>query len=155
MRRWRDPGAEALEAFVERARLELPPALAGRFGTDGAEDGTAIAVAYAWEHWTEVAAMANPLGYLYRVAQSGMRERRQGHLPRPEELGIPDMEPALIPALQQLPLTQRTAVWLVHGCGWSYSEAASALDVTASTLGTHVARGLQALRHALEVNTDA
>ena len=155
MRRTRRNDSDDLAAFVARAQAELRPALAGRYGVHGSEDAVAIALAYAWEHWTEISVMANPLGYLYRVAQSGMRERRQGHLPSPIELGIPDMEPGLIPALQQLPLTQRTAVWLVHGCGWSYADAASALDVSASTLGTHVARGLQGLRDALEVSTDA
>ena len=89
-------------------------------------------------------AMANPIGYLYRVGQSRPRRRRPPALPSPEAIGLPDVEPALIPALLRLPETQRVAVWLVHACQWRYGEVAEALNTTTSMVGNHVSRGLAA-----------
>ena len=37
-------------------------------------------------------------GYLYRVGQSRTRTRKVAALPAPEAVGLPDIEPALIPA---------------------------------------------------------
>ena len=71
-------------------------------------DAVSEATAYAWEHWHEVRAMENPAGYLYRVGQSRTRTRKLAALPQPEVVGLPDIEPALIPALLALPETQRT-----------------------------------------------
>ena len=67
---------------------------------------------------------------------------------------IPDVEPRLIGALQELPDTQRIAVWLAHGCGWPHAEIADVLEGSPSTVATHVSRGLQRLRTELGV-TDA
>ena len=61
----------------------------------------------------------------------------------------------LVPALLALPLTQRTAVWLVHACGWPYSEVAEALGTSRSMVGNHVSRGLETLRRRLGVETHA
>ncbi|MCP4959139.1 MAG: sigma-70 family RNA polymerase sigma factor [Actinomycetia bacterium] len=54
-----------------------------------------------------------------------------------------------------MPAKQRTAVWLAHGCGWSHPEIAVVLDVSASTVSTHVNRGLSRLRAELGVVADA
>jgi RNA polymerase sigma-70 factor (ECF subfamily) len=67
---------------------------------------------------------------------------------------MPDVEPRLVPALLRLPRSQRLAVWLEHGCGWTHAEAAAVLGVSTSTASTHVARGLERLRRELGV-TDA
>ena len=99
--------------------------------------------------------MTNPVGYLYRVGQSRSRPRRVPVLPAPAEIGVPEIEPGLVPALLRLPDTQRTAVWLVHACGWSYAEVAEAMGTTVSTVGNHVSRALERLRDSLEVNTRA
>ena len=99
--------------------------------------------------------MANPVGYVYRVGQSRSRARRVPELPRPDSIGLPDIEPQLIPALLRLPETQRTAVWLVHACQWHYAEVAEALGTTTSMVGNHVARGMARLREDLEVHTSA
>ena len=120
-----------------------------------AVDAAAEALTYAWEHWAEVRQMTNPVGYLYRVGQSRSRPRRVPVLPAPAEIGVPEIEPGLVPALLRLPDTQRTAVWLVHACGWSYAEVAEAMGTTVSTVGNHVGRALERLRHSLEVNTRA
>lgn len=142
------------ESFARVARPRLVRALAPARGEEAA-DGAAEALAYAWEHWDRVNAMANPIGYLYRVGQSRTRRRRTPVLPSPEAVGLPDVEPALIPAIQRLPETQRTAVWLVHACQWRYAEVAEALDTTTSMVGNHVSRGIARLRQELEVPSRA
>jgi DNA-directed RNA polymerase specialized sigma24 family protein len=148
----RDP--TEFEAFARDARLRLVRALAPVRGDDALE-GAAEALAYAWEHWSVIREMDNPVGYLYRVGQSRTRRRRAPLLPEPDAIGLPDVEPRLIPALLRLPDTQRTAVWLVHACQWRYAEVAEALGTSPSMVGNHVARGLARLRAELEVHTGA
>jgi DNA-directed RNA polymerase specialized sigma24 family protein len=143
------------ERFVEAVRPRLLRALIGCRGIDLAPDAVGEALAYAWEHWEEVRAMHNPAGYLYRVGQSRSRPRKAPWLPAPAALGLPDVEPGLVPALQALPETQRTAVWLVHACAWSYDEVAQAMGTSTSMVGNHVTRGLARLRERLTVVTDA
>jgi DNA-directed RNA polymerase specialized sigma24 family protein len=46
-------------------------------------------------------------------------------------------------------------VWLVHGCQWTYGEVAEAMGLGASTVGTHVSRGMARLRERLEVQSRA
>lgn len=124
--------AEAFEAFALKAEPRLRRAFIGERGIDGAGDATAEALAAAWEHWPDVEAMGNPLGYLYRVGQSRTRRRRTGSLPSVESLGAPEFEPMLVPALRELPRQQLTAVWLVHACHWRHSEAAEASHLVGS-----------------------
>jgi DNA-directed RNA polymerase specialized sigma24 family protein len=148
-------GAEGFEAFVRAVEPRLRRAYIGCRGVDVAQEAVAEALAYAWEHWIDVQALDNPAGYLFRVGQSRTRRRSEPRLPSPESLRIPDVEPALIPALLALPERQRSAVWLVHACGWTYAEAADALGISASAIGTHVGRALDRLRRSLEVETRA
>lgn len=142
---------DAFTEFVAVVEPRLRRALAGWGGPD-THDATAEALAWAWENWDRVQGLTNPAGYLYRVAQSKTRSPKQGLLPHPGDIGLPDVEPELVPALLALPDRQRTAVWLVHGCGWSYAECAEAMDISASAVGTHVSRALDALRRRLEVD---
>lgn len=141
------------ESFARSARPRLARAFAAIVGADEAADAAAEAMAYAWEHWRRVSAMGNPTGYLYRVGQSRTRRRRTPLLPSPEAIGIPDVEPAPVPALLRLPDAQRAAVWLVHACQWRYSEVAEALDTSVSMVGNHVSRGMARLRQELEVQS--
>jgi len=143
------------EAFVRAVEPRLRRALIGCRGVDGAQEAVAEALAYAWEHWREVRALENPAGYLYRVGQSRSRRRLEPRLPAPDSMRIPDVEPALIPALLALPDRQRNAVWLVHACSWTYAEVAEALGISASAVGTHVGRALESLRRTLEVDSRA
>lgn len=105
------------EALVEQVEPDLRRALIGHVDRNGVEDAVAEALAYAWEHRTRLLAMENPTGYLYRVAQSRARRRREGLIVWAGEREMPDVEPALPDALASLPATQASAVWLVHGCG--------------------------------------
>ena len=143
------------DEFVRAVEPRLRRAFIGCRGVDGAPEAVAEALAYAWEHWTRVRTLDNPAGYLFRVGQSRTRRRKEGALPVPGPTMAPNVEPALIPALLELTAHQRTAVWLVHACDWSYAEVAEAMGLGTSTVGTHVTRGLEQLRRILEVETNA
>ena len=143
------------EEFVRASSPRLVRAFVAQRGVEGAADAAAEAMAYAFEHWDRVREMANPVGYLFRVGQSRTRPRKPPRLPAPSTAGLPDIEPALVPALLELPDTQRTAVWLVHACDWSYAEVAEAMDTSTSMVGNHVSRGLARLRDLLEVDSRA
>lgn len=139
----------AFTAFVGEVEPRLRRALVALRGRDAGRDATAEALAWAWEHWDQVQAMDNPAGYLYRVGTSRSREKRRALLPVDGHAAPPGFEPGLAPALAALTDRQRAAVVLVHGCGWSYTEVAEAIGVTKSSVGTHVARGMEQLRTAL------
>lgn len=142
------------EALVERVEPDLRRALAGHVEHGRLEDAVAEALAYAWENRKRVLGMDNPTGYLFRVAQTRSRRRREGLIEWSGERELPDVEPGLAAALAKLPMTQASAVWLVHGCGWSYAMVADALGTSASAVGTHLARGLEQLRRELGVMSD-
>ena len=72
----RETVEEAFTAFMRHAQPKVLVALAAAFGPDAANDASAEAFAYAWEHWDRVAGMDNPAGYVYRVGRSRMRHRR-------------------------------------------------------------------------------
>ena len=146
------------EDFVIGDGARLRRLLVAHFGVEIGPDVHADALAYAWEHWADIAAMASPVGYLYRVAQSNARRhRRWGRRPAfpPETLAGPtDPEPGLGPALARLRIEQRVAVLLVHAHGWSYAEVADALDVPITTVRNHVHRGMTKLRAELGADHD-
>ena len=142
------------EVLVEGMEPELRRALAGHVREDAIEDAVAEALAYAWENRDRVLSMDNPAGYLYRVAQSRSRRQREGLLGWRGEREMPDIEPGLAEALAALPHTQSSAVWLVHGCGWTYTMTAEALGVSVSAVGTHLSRGLDRLRQELGVTAN-
>ncbi len=103
--------------FMAEAEPRVRRALVGLAGPEAASDATAEAFEYAWEHWSRVGPMANPAGYVYRVARSRVGRRRRrwapGDLPGIDRL--PDVEPALAGLLAALPERQRVCAFLVHG----------------------------------------
>ena len=125
-----------------------------RYGIDVGVDAAADAMAYAWEHWDAVSAMANPTGYLWRVGQTSAgrqhRWRRAPHLPPEVVADGAAFEPGLPAALQRLRPDERVAVVLVHGYSWSYAEVGDLLGVPVTTVRNHVHRGMHRLRRALE-----
>jgi DNA-directed RNA polymerase specialized sigma24 family protein len=141
--------------FAAEVHPRLRRALIADRGVEGAADAAAEAMAYAWEHWNRVRLMEHPVGFLYRVGQSKTRVRKQAHLPAPEAVGVPDLEPKLVPALRSLSEQQRTVIWLVHACEWTHAEVADALDISPSSVATHAARALARLRSLLEVDCSA
>lgn len=149
-----DGDSEEFERFVREVEPQLRRALAGHLAEGTVADAVASALAYAWENRDRVLSMERPAGYLYRVAQTSVRRRKQGWLPWSGEDSLPDVEPGLPDALAALPVGQARAVWLVTACGWTHAEAGDALGVSASTISTQVTRALLRLRTSLGVMTD-
>jgi DNA-directed RNA polymerase specialized sigma24 family protein len=145
---------EQFEQFLRTTEPGLRRALTGHLAPDAVADALAEAFAYAWEHWDRVMQLEHPTGYLFRVAQSKVRIRKQGFLPWSSPDAMPDVEPALVGALGGLSPAQSRAVWLVHACGWTYAETAEALHMSPSTVGSHVSRALGHLREQLGVAVD-
>lgn len=141
----------AFTSFVAEVEPRLRRAFTALRGVDAGRDATAEALAWAWANWAKVRDMGNPAGYLYRVGRSRSRPRKE----RFPALAVADdpygFEPGLRPALAQLSTRQRTAVVLVHGCGWTHQEVADALGVSRSSVATHVERAMTHLRTQMGV----
>jgi DNA-directed RNA polymerase specialized sigma24 family protein len=143
----------SFDQFAESVAPRLRAALVAAYGVDVGSDASAEAMGYAWEHWDRVAEMGNPAGYLYRVGQTSARRLRRPErlFPSPGEGSGIDIEPGLLPALHGLSEMQRVCVVLVHGYGLGQTEVAEMLNISASSVRTHMSRGLQSLRGKLEV----
>ncbi len=143
------------ERFAADNEVALRRTLVAALGHESGIEAAAIALAYAWEHRARLSTMQNPAGYAYRVGRSRARRRRR----EPRFHPVPAhaeavVEPGLPDALAALSEHQRAAVTMVHAAGWSRHEAAEALQVSVSTLDTHLARGLTRLRSELGVDAD-
>jgi DNA-directed RNA polymerase specialized sigma24 family protein len=145
---------ERFEAFVVEAEPRLRRALVAAYGHEQGRDAAAEALAYAWEHWSEVSTMANAIGFLYRVGQSRTRSRRAPRIHVVPTWSDPMVEPGLGPALSRLSERQRLAVVLVHGFGWTMREVAEVTGLAVTSIQNHLERGLAHLRDELEVRDD-
>jgi DNA-directed RNA polymerase specialized sigma24 family protein len=149
-------GHEEFETFFVTVEPRLRHSLVAAYGADAGSDATAEALTWAYEHWDRLQDVESPVAYLFRVAQTRSRRNRR-RLPRVEryrEAREHDVEPALDALIRALPHQQRVSVLLVHGLEWTHGEVAELLDISASTVATHVARALDALRRGLGVETD-
>jgi DNA-directed RNA polymerase specialized sigma24 family protein len=147
---------DGFAAFFADAEPRLRRALVAAYGPQRGREAASEALAYAWQHWDRVSAMANPIGYLYRVGQSRTRPRLAPPLfPPPPERGEPWTEPELPAALERLSERERVATVLIEGYGWTYREVAEMTDVSISSVQSYRERGLQKLREALGVSKDA
>jgi len=152
------PDRAAFAAFFEEAEPRLRHALCGAFGPEVGREAAADALAWAWQHWSRVEELDNPIGYLYRVGRSqALRAVRRpdvdaldAHADHAGGGDDRDYEPQLLAALADLPERQRVAVWLVHGLEHRHREVAELLGCSTPTVTTHVRRGLAALRRRLE-----
>jgi RNA polymerase sigma factor (sigma-70 family) len=140
------------EPFAEEVGPRLRHALVAAYGVDVGVDAAADALAYGFERWARVSSMTNPSGYLYRVGQSSAQRllRRPVRLPRADVARMPDVSPELVPALEKLSEQQRVVVVLVGGLQWRQSEVAELLEISVSSVRTHLQRGLTSLRSILE-----
>lgn len=143
----------SFETFAIDTGPRLRAGLVAAYGTEVGLEAAADALAYGWENRDRIMSMDNPAGYLFRVGQTSARRsrRRQGHMPQPTAVDLPDFEPRLVPSLELLTESQRTAVLLVHAFGWPKIEAAQLMGITVSSLRTHLARGITKLQEVLEV----
>lgn len=69
------------EEFVARSESRLELALIATYGPRDGRVAALDALSWAWEHWDQVEAMDNPLGYLYRVGQNSVRRYRVRPIP--------------------------------------------------------------------------
>jgi DNA-directed RNA polymerase specialized sigma24 family protein len=145
---------EAFAAFAKEAEPRLTRALVALYGMDVGPDAVNEALVEGWRRWDRVAGMTNPVGYLYAIGRSYGRRSVPAAapvFPVPPADHTPWIEPALPAALTALPERQRQAVLLIHGHGWTFSEAADVLGVSKNTVRIHVDRGVAKLRAALGV----
>jgi RNA polymerase sigma-70 factor (ECF subfamily) len=145
---------QAFSEFVESHGERLRRVLVAGYGVEVGNDVCADALAYAWEHWERVRNLDNPIGYLYRVAQSSTRRHRRWSrrvaLPIEPPPNIEAHDPELSSALSGLTQRQRQCVVLVHVYDWTYQQTADALNLPLTSVRNHVHRGLAALRRELE-----
>lgn len=149
-----DTAASSNDAFLEAVSEPLNQALVGALGQQLGQEAHANAMVYAWEHGARVASLASPIGYLFKVGRSSVRDRRrrvdvQFALPPSSE--TPDVEPGLPGALAALPEKQRLAVVLVVGFGWSQAEVGRLTGKSEATIRGLVKRGMSQLRRELKV----
>lgn len=143
---------QLFEDFAPRLRQ----ALLAYGGSDDIDDAVADTFAYLCEHSDRVLSMANPHGYLYRVARSRVSRSRRRHpaLPPVPQALQPEVEPGLPAALATLSDKQRVSVFLTTGLGWSAREVGEFLGIGESSVRNHCARGLAKLRaHIGEVTS--
>lgn len=145
---------ETFSTFFAEAEPRLRRAFVAAYGGERGREATAEALAYAWEHWTELERMDNPTGYLYRVGRSRTRGRNQRVVFTRPDASDQWFEPGLAPALALLTERQRLAVGLVHGFGWTLREVAELTGLRVTTVQNHLDRGLARLRSILGVRED-
>jgi len=138
------------EEFFAEAEPVLRAALVSRYGAELGRESAAEALAWGYEHWSEVAVLANPQGYLFRVGQTAARRlRRQGRRDpavehRDAAVSWPASEaidPELERAIRGLPTRQRTVVVLRFGLDLGLEEVAQLLGISMSTVHRHAERG--------------
>ncbi len=122
-------------------------------------EATDEAFTRAFERWDAVRTMANPAGWVFRVAVNfgSNRLKRRGLEQRkaaPVTRDLPDIEgvgdPALARALLRLPVDQRTVVVLRFHLDWSTDEIAAALDCAPGTVKSRLHRALRRLEKMVE-----
>ncbi len=150
------PARGVFDAFVRDVEPPLLDALVATYGPVDGREATVDALSWAWEHWERLDDVSNKVGYLYRVGQTATRRFAVRDLPLvctvTSGSRIPEVEPALVPALGELSDQQRTVVLLVHAFDWSQTEVAALLEVSHSTVREHLRRGLGRLRQELETD---
>ena len=146
------------DAFYSRAWDGVYRAVVVAVGeTDLAREAVDEAMSRAFERWSSVSVMANPEGWVYRVAvnwsRSILRRRRLGatryqRVTRPiDEIEVPD--PRVLEEVQKLPPHQRDVIVARFLLDMSTSETAEAFGVAEGTIKSRVSRALSALKEGL------
>jgi RNA polymerase sigma-70 factor (ECF subfamily) len=149
-----DRHQQAVRAFLRRLMANAAEA------DDVAQD-TFLA---AWTHVRSFRGETSVRSWLCGIAwrkakadqRSWVRRRRRetvhhNQLYAPESTGAPiEDRLAVRQALLALPLEQRAAVTLCLVCGCSHAEASAIIGVALGTVKSHVSRGRERLRRALE-----
>ncbi len=155
-------GSRGFEDFYQAERATLLRAVAFALGdVDLGAEATDEAMARAYERWGDVGEMANPSGWVYRVAVNlGYNRTRRRALerrrPLPTDRDHPDVEgvadPAIARALAALPVEQRAVIVLRFHLDWPLDEIAAALGCKDGTVKSRLHRGLQRLEKMLEAS---
>lgn len=144
-----------VETMITEVAATVRRLLVARNGLERGCDAAAEAVAWGWEHLDQLATIANPVGYLYRVGQSSLRRGyrldrlRVELLPDYAMTDAPRLDQGLFEALAGLTPDQRVAVVMVHMYGYSYRDVAEFIGVTDAAVTNYVHRGLARLRTLL------
>lgn len=152
-----DVKEQVFEAFVRSDGERLRRVMSSQYGVDIGGEATDSALAWAWEHWDRLHPMANPAGYLYRVSQTqARREINRGRtvsFPPEPSSGVETtsslIDGDLAAALASMPDRHRVAVLMVHVYGWTPTEVAEMTGAPATTVRSHLRRGLRHLRKSL------
>ncbi len=147
--------------FFEQQHLRLGRAIYLLAGDrDEAEDLVQEALARAYERWDRVSQMAEPAGYVYRIASNLHRRRSRTRLRQRtvlERRMVRDSDPGdaadarmdLLAALAMLPRDQREALVLVEMFDLDAHTAAEALGIKAVSVRVRVHRARLRLREIL------
>lgn len=145
---------DAFRGFVAVSEPRLRQALSASLGSEVGRQATADALSYAWENWTRIELMENPIGYLYVVGRDRGRKSLLRNRPvfHPvDSSDLPWVEPSLPAALEGLPNRQCEVVVLLYCYQWTMSEVAEVLDISKTTVQNHAERGLTGLRLSMGV----
>jgi RNA polymerase sigma factor (sigma-70 family) len=162
-----DEGSEhatpSFEAFFTAERARLFGALVVMTG-DRAEAEEILQDAFltVWERWERVAAMEEPVGFLYRTAMNLFRKRlrraavavrKAVHLlPRGDELAEVELRDEAVRLLERLTPRERAAIVVTAYLGYSSEEAGELLGIQATTVRVLTNRARASLRSIEEVS---
>ena len=147
----RDTERREFETFVYEFEPSLRRALVAALGFERGREATAEALAWAWQNFSRVKDLDNKVAFLYRVGQSKSRTRKTPFIFEGADSHEPWYDPGLAPALESLTEHQRVAVVLIKSFDWKLREVAELMNVSVSTVQTHLERGMHSLRNTLEV----
>jgi RNA polymerase sigma-70 factor (ECF subfamily) len=147
----------SFERFYTDTRQTVYRALVVGIGDgDLAREAVDEAMARAYERWRTVSLMANPEGWVYRVASnwatSRLRRRRLQLRPPPEALVSHDpdvVEPRLLEAVRALSPRHRDVIVARYLLDMSESATAQALDIPEGTVKSRLSRALAQLKEVL------
>lgn len=165
-RRIRDGDRAAFRTFFDRHHGRLLGAVQGRgVSRDDAEDVVQNAFLYIWEHRERIDPAQSLRAYLFRIGYTRALNAKRG---REREVAEADPEDAgraaatpetdaeqaelrahIQAAVDALPERRRQVFELCFVQGFTYREAAEALDVTRKTVENHMGLALKDLRGAL------
>ena len=153
----------SFEEFFEAERSRLLGALVVM--TDNRAEAEEIlqdAFLKVWERWDRVAAMEEPVGFLYRTAMNLFRKRlrraavavrKAVHLlPHGDELSEVEMRDEAVRLLARLTPRERAAIVVTAYLGYSSEEAGELLGIRATTVRVLTNRARAALRGVEEVS---
>lgn len=134
----------------------LRAVIAATAQTVHSEDATAEAFQRAWSQWRTLVDHPAPAAWVVRTAINLIRDGARHHerglrlLPkfarRDEYVPEPPIDAHLLAALRELPTRQREVIALRILLDLSAEQTAFELGISVGTVGTHLSRGLSALR---------